>query len=55
MRENDMPQKLYHIRNKHDAHAYWSNDDGWVGYDDADVFLDSERATMNLPIDGEWI
>jgi hypothetical protein len=33
---------------------YWSNDIGWTLKEGADVFSQSERDTLNLPIGGEW-
>jgi hypothetical protein len=36
-------------------HSYWSNVDGWVAIQDADVFTEQERAELNLPVGGEWI
>ena len=44
---------LYLIRNKLTGEL-WDNEDGW-GDDCADVFEQSERDTLTLPIDGEWM
>jgi hypothetical protein len=39
-----------------DEHAlYWSNEFGWAGWSDATSFTDEERATVHLPIGGEWV
>tara|TARA_B100000614_G_scaffold262909_1_gene300660 strand:+ start:166233 stop:166556 length:324 start_codon:yes stop_codon:yes gene_type:complete len=43
------------IRNNSETDSkglFWSNDDGWVGIEDADIFQDQ---SLNLPIDGEWV
>jgi len=37
------------------ASEYWSNDDGWGHKSTADVFTPTERETLNLPDDGEWV
>lgn len=33
---------------------YWSNVDGWVDRESADVFIEAERASLTLPIGGQW-
>lgn len=33
---------------------YWSNQSGWVGLTDADVYNAHEQETLNLPMDGRW-
>lgn len=35
--------------------AFWSNQDGWVSFDNADIFDASEVAELNLPCDGVWV
>jgi hypothetical protein len=35
--------------------SFWSNLDGWVSFDNADIFDASEVTTLNLPCDGEWV
>ena len=34
--------------------AFWSNEYGWTDRESADVFTDEERATLNLPMFGDW-
>lgn len=34
--------------------AYWSNAGGWGDYGAADVFTAAERATLRLPLGGQW-
>ena len=38
-----------------DGQLYWSNKDGWVLRDSADVFSGEEKGTGNLPVDGKWV
>jgi hypothetical protein len=33
---------------------FWSNTDGWVDFASSDFFVEPEKKTLNLPIDGEW-
>jgi len=46
--------KYYVIRSIHHAGLAWSNEFGWVANDTYDVFSQTERDTLNLPIDGQW-
>lgn len=42
---------------EHDEHSdplYWSNDQGWVDRDSCDVFDQTERDTLRLPVGGTW-
>jgi len=32
----------------------WSNAVGWVDLESCDFFSDQERATLNLPLEGQW-
>ena len=34
---------------------YWSNELGWTTKKYADVFSETEKQTMNLPIGGIWV
>lgn len=34
---------------------YWSNADGWVTPEQADLFDHDELLTMRLPIGGAWV
>jgi hypothetical protein len=34
---------------------YWSNKDGWVDKKSADRFRPFEKASLRLPIGGEWV
>lgn len=36
-----------------DTGLFWNNEDGWVGYDDAQMFTDREG--LRLPPHGQWI
>ncbi len=42
------------IRSKNTELLYWSNQDGWVHRKSATIFTETERAELNLPIDGIW-
>ena len=45
----------YRIRNVNDTKLFWSNEYGWTEYDQADVFLISDKeGLLNLPMEGEW-
>ena len=37
-----------------DEPVFWSNELGWVSYDDATIFTEKERDELNLPEDGIW-
>ena len=37
------------------ASEWWNNDNGWGHKSTADIFTADEKATLNLPIDGEWV
>jgi hypothetical protein len=39
----------YHIS------LWWNNDNGWGHKATADIFTPEEQATLNLPLDGEWV
>jgi len=49
-----MYKVMWMIRNKNDMGLAWSNDFGWVENDDFDIFTQTERDTLSLPVDGEW-
>lgn len=34
---------------------YWSNENGWTDYSDADVFNHVEQQSLRLPVGGEWV
>jgi hypothetical protein len=34
---------------------WWSNDQGWVEFEDSDEFTDSDPQTLRLPITGVWV
>jgi hypothetical protein len=34
---------------------YWSNEWGWTRWKWATVFTDVERASLRLPLDGQWV
>lgn len=42
------------IRSK-DTLDYWSNIVGWADMDSATIFTDSEKQSLLLPIDGDWV
>lgn len=33
---------------------YWSNREGWVLVEQADLFTGGERESVNLPLGGAW-
>ena len=35
--------------------SYWSNEQGWVCQNDADVFTKEEKENVYLPIGGRWV
>jgi hypothetical protein len=37
------------------ASLYWSGVDGWVEYEDADMYTDVERIGMSIPKGGRWV
>lgn len=43
----------YLVRN--DDGDYWSNENGWVDLESADLFTFTERRTLDLPIGGTWV
>lgn len=47
----------WRIARSEDSHykEWWSNDLGWTAFDQATRFTESERWSLNLPIDGEWV
>ncbi len=44
----------YIITNRNDKTLVWSNTEGWTDGDNYETFSDSERETLNLPIEGQW-
>jgi hypothetical protein len=34
---------------------FWSNSQGWVDRQSADVFTDAERESLRLPYGGRWV
>jgi hypothetical protein len=38
-----------------EADAYWSNDVGWTGPEEATAFTAAERSRLRLPIGGRWV
>lgn len=45
----------YAIRNTEDPSEWWSNEYGWTTQQLRDTFSQRERATLNLPMEGEWM
>jgi len=45
---------MYVIRNKNDLSLAWSNEFGWVDDGGYDLFTESEKEKLNLPIEGVW-
>lgn len=45
---------MWAIRNVKDHSLAWSNEWGWVDNNSYDLFSESEKGELNLPIDGEW-
>lgn len=33
---------------------YWSNKVGWTTYENADIFTESEKNSLGLPLSGKW-
>lgn len=33
---------------------FWNNEEGWMGFEDATEFEESEMLEFDLPIDGRW-
>lgn len=46
---------MFVIVNKSNPLLFWNNGEGWVGFEDADHFSQSERDRFYLPLEGEWI
>lgn len=46
------PQWL--IRRRGQRNDFWNNKLGWSARDEADVFTNAERNTLELPFDGYW-
>lgn len=46
---------MFLIGNKLEPHEFWSNEDGWVDQDDADLFDRDEQKYLNLPTEGYWV
>lgn len=44
----------YVIENTEDIDLLWSNENGWTGADDYDVFTAEEKEQLNLPMGGRW-
>jgi hypothetical protein len=44
----------YVIENTEDIDLLWSNQNGWTGADDYDVFTAEEKEQLNLPMGGRW-
>lgn len=38
-----------------DQDLYWSNEDGWVSLNMADLFSNEEKDRYNLPVGGSWL
>lgn len=45
---------MYSIRNVNDSGLAWSNTHGWVDDESYDLFTESEKEEMNLPMEGRW-
>ena len=43
----------YRIKNDHGE--YWSNEWGWTDKSESDLFTDTEKNILNLPIGGSWV
>lgn len=46
---------MYVIAETDIADSFWNNESGFGSLDTADVFTESERRKLNLPIGGEWM
>lgn len=38
-----------------DEEAWWSNRDGWMTFENATEFTETETVTLRLPLGGIWI
>ena len=38
-----------------EENAYWSNEVGWTGPEEATVFTAAERGRLRLPVGGRWV
>lgn len=47
--------KWYAIINIDDNELMWSNLNGWVSHPGFDLFNESEKASLNLPMGGQWV
>lgn len=50
-----MKERKHRIQCVSDPRLFWSNQDGWVEEGEADKFTDDEKASLNLPIEGQWV
>lgn len=50
-----MKERKHRIQCVSAPHLFWSNQDGWVEEGEADKFTDDEKASLNLPIEGQWV
>lgn len=53
-----MEIEIYLVANTdEDEHEqlWWSNYQGWVSIDDADVYTPDEHDTLRLPMGGKWV
>lgn len=51
-----MDYKIFAV-DETDDRAYplwWSNDAGWVSFENSDTFTVEERKELTLPLGGEW-
>ena len=47
--------RMYAIINSQNNNDMWSNSHGWTGEQDFDLFTETEKTTLNLPIGGAWV
>lgn len=46
---------MFMIGNRTDPTTFWSNEDGWVDQDSADLFSRDEQTYLTLPVEGYWV
>ena len=46
----------YSIKGRHETEGqWWNNEFGWVDHPQRDIFTETERHALNLPLGGEWM
>lgn len=46
----------YSIKGRHETEGqWWNNEFGWTDHPQRDIFSETERHALNLPLGGEWM